>query len=257
MASNICTPENLVYKKTSLLTDKVMHYCPGCGHGTIHRALMEVIDEMGLQDKTVGIAPVGCSVLAYDYMNIDMQEAAHGRAPAVATAIKRLMPEKLVFTYQGDGDLAAIGTGETIHCCNRGENILMVFVNNAIYGMTGGQMAPTTLEGMKTATSPYGRDVNKVGWPLRITEMVAQLNGVWSASRHTVHTPVAVVKLKKALKKGIEDSMAGKGTCFVEVCSSCNSGWKMSPVEANKWMEEHVLEYFVPGDIKVDGKLVR
>ena len=257
MASNICTPENLVYKKTSLLTDKVMHYCPGCGHGTIHRALMEVIDEMGLQDKTVGIAPVGCSVLAYDYMNIDMQEAAHGRAPAVATAIKRLMPEKLVFTYQGDGDLAAIGTGETIHCCNRGENILMVFVNNAIYGMTGGQMAPTTLEGMKTATSPYGRDVNKVGWPLRITEMVAQLNGVWSASRHTVHTPGAVVKLKKALKKGIEDSMAGKGTCFVEVCSSCNSGWKMSPVEANKWMEEHVLEYFVPGDFKVDGKLVR
>lgn len=257
MSSNICTPENLVYKKTSLLTDKVMHYCPGCGHGTIHRALMEVVDEMGLQDKTVGVAPVGCSVLAYDYMNIDMQEAAHGRAPAIATAIKRLMPEKFVFTYQGDGDLAAIGTAETIHCCNRGENILMVFVNNAIYGMTGGQMAPTTLEGMKTATSPYGRDVEKVGWPLRITEMVAQLNGVWSASRHTVHTPGAVVKLKKALRKGIEDSMAGKGTCFVEVCSSCNSGWKMTPVEANKWMEEHVLEYFVPGDIKVDGKLVR
>lgn len=257
MSSNICTPENLVYKKTSLLTDKVMHYCPGCGHGTIHRALMEVVDEMGLQDKTVGIAPVGCSVLAYDYMNIDMQEAAHGRAPALATAIKRLMPEKLVFTYQGDGDLAAIGTAETIHCCNRGENILMVFVNNAIYGMTGGQMAPTTLEGMKTATSPYGRDVHQVGWPLRITEMIATLNGVWSASRHTVHTPAAVMKLKKAFRKGIEDSMAGKGTCFIEVCSSCNSGWKMTPVEANKWMEEHVLEYFVPGDIKVDGKMVR
>lgn len=257
MSSNICTPENLVYKKTSLLTDKVMHYCPGCGHGTIHRALMEVVDEMGLQDKTVGIAPVGCSVLAYDYMNIDMQEAAHGRAPALATAIHRLMPEKFVFTYQGDGDLAAIGTAETIHCCNRGESILMVFVNNAIYGMTGGQMAPTTLEGMKTATSPYGRDVKKVGWPLRITEMIAQLNGVWSASRHTVHTPAAVMKLKRAFKKGIEDAMAGKGTCFIEVCSSCNSGWKMTPVEANKWMEEHVLDYFVPGDIKVDGKLVR
>ena len=160
--NEICKPENLVYKKTSLLTDKVMHYCPGCGHGTIHRALMEVVDEMGLQDKTIGVAPVGCSVLAYDYMNVDMQEAAHGRAPALATAIKRLMPEKFVFTYQGDGDLAAIGTAETIHCCNRGEPILMIFVNNAIYGMTGGQMAPTTLEGMKTATSPYGRDVNKV-----------------------------------------------------------------------------------------------
>lgn len=254
---SICTPENLVYKKTSLLTDKIMHYCPGCGHGTIHRALMEVVDEMGLQDKTIGIAPVGCSVLAYDYMNIDMQEAAHGRAPAIATAIKRLMPEKFVFTYQGDGDLAAIGTAETIHACNRGEKILMVFVNNAIYGMTGGQMAPTTLEGMKTATSPYGRDVNKVGWPLRITEMVAQLNGVWSASRHTVHTPAAVAKLKRAFKKGIEDCMAGKGLCFIEVCSSCNSGWKMSPVDANKWMADHVLDYFVPGDIKVDGKLVR
>ena len=255
--NEICKPENLVYKKTSLLTDKVMHYCPGCGHGTIHRALMEVVDEMGLQDKTIGVAPVGCSVLAYDYMNVDMQEAAHGRAPALATAIKRMMPEKFVFTYQGDGDLAAIGTAETIHCCNRGEPILMIFVNNAIYGMTGGQMAPTTLEGMKTATSPYGRDVNKVGWPLRITEMIAPLNGVWSVSRHTVHTPAAVQKLKRAIKKGIEDSMAHKGTCFIEVCSSCNSGWKMNPVDANKWMAEHVLEYFVPGDIKVDGKMVR
>ncbi|MDE5762124.1 MAG: 2-oxoglutarate oxidoreductase [Bacteroidales bacterium] len=257
MASEICKPENLVYKKTSLLTDKIMHYCPGCGHGTIHRTLMEVVDEKGLQDKTIGIAPVGCSVLAYDYMNVDMQEAAHGRAPAVATAIKRLMPEKFVFTYQGDGDLAAIGTAETIHACNRGEKILMVFVNNAIYGMTGGQMAPTTLEGMKTVTSPYGRDVEKVGWPLRITEMVSQLNGVYSASRHTVHTPAAVAKLKKALNKAIDDVMAGKGTCFIEVCSSCNSGWKMSPVDANKWMEDNVLKYFVPGDIKVDGKLVR
>ena len=206
--NEICKPENLVYKKTSLLTDKVMHYCPGCGHGTIHRALMEVVDEMGLQDKTIGVAPVGCSVLAYDYMNVDMQEAAHGRAPALATAIKRLMPEKFVFTYQGDGDLAAIGTAETIHCCNRGEPILMIFVNNAIYGMTGGQMAPTTLEGMKTATSPYGRDVNKVGWPLRITEMIAPLNGVWSASRHTVHTPAAVRKAKAAIRKAFENTNA-------------------------------------------------
>ena len=258
MASNICTPETLVYKKTSLMTDNVLHYCPGCGHGNIHRTLMEAVDEMGLQEKTVGIAPVGCSVFAYNYMNVDMQEAAHGRAPALATAVKRLMPEKFVFTYQGDGDLAAIGTAETVHACNRGENILMIFVNNAIYGMTGGQMAPTTLEDMKTATSPYGRDVHKVGWPLRITEMIAQLNGVRNVSRHSVHTAAAVRTLKKAIKKGIEDQMANKGgLTFIEVMSNCNSGWKMRPVDANKWMVENVFEYFKPGDIKVDGQLVR
>lgn len=256
MASEICKPENLVYKKTPLLTDTVMHYCPGCGHGTAHRALMEVVEELGLQEKTIGIAPVGCSVLAYNYMNVDMQEAAHGRAPALATAVKRLMPEKFVFTYQGDGDLAAIGTAETIHACNRGENILMIFVNNAIYGMTGGQMAPTTLEDMKTVTSPYGRDVHSVGYPLRITEMIAPLNGVYNCSRHSVHTAAAVRKFKKAVTKGIKDVMDGKGLSFIEVVSSCNSGWKMTPVAANKWMEENLFEYFKPGDIKVDGQLV-
>lgn len=234
-----------------------MHYCPGCGHGTAHRALMEVVDEMGLQEKTVGIAPVGCSVLAYDYMNIDMQEAAHGRAPALATAVKRLMPDKFVFTYQGDGDLAAIGTAETIHACNRGENILVIFVNNAIYGMTGGQMAPTTLEDMKTATCPYGRDVKNVGYPLRITEMVAPLNGVYNCSRHSVHTAAGVRKLKTAIHKGIEDQMACKGLTFIEVVSSCNSGWKMTPVQANKWMADNLFEYFKLGEIKVDGKMVR
>jgi 2-oxoglutarate/2-oxoacid ferredoxin oxidoreductase subunit beta len=172
---DIRKPENLVYKRTSLLTDKVMSYCPGCGHGTAHRVIMEVLEEMGLQDKTIGIAPVGCSVLAYEFLNIDMQQAAHGRAPAVATAVKRLFPEKFVFTYQGDGDLAAIGTAETIHACNRGENIVIIFVNNGIYGMTGGQMAPTTLPNMKSSTSPYGRDVETMGNPLKITELVAQL----------------------------------------------------------------------------------
>ncbi|MEG1498870.1 MAG: thiamine pyrophosphate-dependent enzyme [Bacteroidales bacterium] len=257
MSSNICTPENLVYKKTPLMTDKVLSYCPGCGHGTIHRTLMEVVDEMGLQDKTIGIAPVGCSVLAYDFMNIDMQQAAHGRAPALATAVKRLMPEKFVFTYQGDGDLAAIGTAETIHCCNRGENILIIFVNNAIYGMTGGQMAPTTLEDMKTATSPYGRDVHNVGYPLRITEMVAPLNGVYNCSRHSVHSPANVRRLKKAIRKGLEDQAANKGLTFIEVVSNCNSGWKMTPLQANKWMTENVFAYFELGDIKMDGKMLK
>lgn len=170
---NIRKEENIVYKKTKLMTDKVLSYCPGCGHGTTHRIIMEVVDEMGIQSETLGIAPVGCAVLAYEFMNIDMQEAAHGRAPAMATAMKRLMPEKFVFSYQGDGDLAAIGTAETIHACNRGENITIIFVNNGIYGMTGGQMAPTTLPGMKSSTSPYGRDVATMGNPLKITELIA------------------------------------------------------------------------------------
>jgi 2-oxoglutarate ferredoxin oxidoreductase subunit beta len=171
----IIKPENLVYKKTELMTDKVLSYCPGCGHGTAHRIIMEVIEELGLREDTIGIAPVGCSVLAYEFMDIDMQQAAHGRAPAVATGIKRTWPDKLIFTYQGDGDLAAIGTAETIHACNRGENFTIIFINNGIYGMTGGQMAPTTLPGMKSSTSPYGRDVHLMGNPLKITELVAEL----------------------------------------------------------------------------------
>src|SRR6056297_1601400 len=182
MAENIKTEdiikeENLVFDRTKLLTDNVFHYCPGCGHGVVHRVLMEIIEELGIQDQTIGIAPVGCSVLAYNYMDIDMQEAAHGRAPALATGIKRLFPDKFVFTYQGDGDLAAIGTAETIHACNRGENITIIFVNNGIYGMTGGQMAPTTLPGMKSSTSPYGREVESMGEPLIITDLVARLKG--------------------------------------------------------------------------------
>lgn len=248
---DICQPENLVYSRTELMTCNPLSYCPGCGHGTAHRMIMEVIEEMGLQSQTIGVAPVGCSVLAYDFLDIDMQQAAHGRAPAVATGIKRLMPDKLVFTYQGDGDLAAIGTGETIHACNRGENICIFFVNNGIYGMTGGQMAPTTLPNMKTATSPYGRDAASTGQPLKITEMVAMLPGTCYVTRQSVHTPANVRKTKKAIEKAIQCQIAKKGLSFVEIVSNCNSGWKMTPLESNKWMEENMFPYFPLGDIKL------
>ncbi len=249
-SNTIIAPENLVYKKTDLLLDNVMHYCPGCSHGTVHKLIAEVIDEMGLQESTIGIAPVGCSVLAYNYIDIDWQEAAHGRAPALATAVKRLMPDKVVFSYQGDGDLAAIGTAETIHACNRGENIVMVFINNGIYGMTGGQMAPTTLPGMPASTCPTGRDVVRDGNPLKITELLAQLPGTCFVTRHSVHTPGNVRKTKKALRKAFENQLANKGTSLVEVVSTCSSGWKMTPVQANKWMEENMLPYYPLGDIK-------
>ncbi len=253
----IIKPENLVYKKTPLMTDKVLSYCPGCGHGTAHRLIMEVIEEMGKENDTIGVAPVGCSVLAYEFMNVDMQEAAHGRAPALATAIKRLWPDKVVFTYQGDGDLAAIGTSETIHACNRGEQIVIVFINNGIYGMTGGQMAPTTLVGMKTSTSPYGRDVHLMGNPLKITELIAQLPGTYFVTRQAVHTPAAVRKAKRALRKAFENQVNNiPGLSFVEIVSNCNSGWKMTPVDANNWMEENMFPFYQLGDIKVDGKLV-
>lgn len=254
--NDIIKPENLVYQKTRLLTDKVLSYCPGCGHGTAHRIIMEVIDEMGIQADTIGIAPVGCSVLAYDFMDIDMAQAAHGRAPAVATGIKRLWPDKMVFTYQGDGDLAAIGTAETIHACNRGENIVIIFINNGIYGMTGGQMAPTTLPGMVSSTSPYGRDVATMGNPLKITEMIAMLPGVYYASRHAVHKPGHVRRAKKAIRMAFENQKNKNGLSFVEIVSSCNSGWKMSPVEANEWMEEHMFPFYPLGDLKVDGKMI-
>jgi 2-oxoglutarate ferredoxin oxidoreductase subunit beta len=251
MAEIINKPENLVYTKTEVLTDKVMHYCPGCGHGTAHRILGEVIEELGIQEDTIGVAPVGCSVLAYNYFNVDMTQAAHGRAPAVATGIKRVLPEKYVFTYQGDGDLAAIGTAETIHACNRGENFLIVFINNGIYGMTGGQMAPTTLPGMKSSTSPRGRDVETMGNPLKITELVATLPGTYYVTRQAVHTPANARKAKRALKKALEYQKLKKGTCLVEIVSNCSSGWKMTPVEANKWMEENMFPFYPLGDIKV------
>ena len=247
----IIKEENLAYSRSELMTDNVLSYCPGCGHGTAHRILAEVLQDAGLQETTIGVSPVGCSVLMYNFLNIDMQQAAHGRAPAVATAIKRLMPDKFVFTYQGDGDLAAIGTAETIHACNRGENILIIFVNNGIYGMTGGQMAPTTLPGMKSSTSPFGRDVATMGNPLKMTEIVATLPGTYFVTRQSVHTPANVRKTKKAIKKAVEYQQQNKGTCFIEIVANCPSGWKMTPVQSNKWMEENMFPYYPLGDIKV------
>lgn len=251
------TIENLVYKRTDLLVDRPLSYCPGCGHGVVHRMLMEVIEEKEISSKTIGVSPVGCSVLAYDFLNIDMLGAAHGRAPALATAIKRLWPNRYVFTYQGDGDLAAIGTAETIHACNRGENFTIIFINNGIYGMTGGQMAPTTLPGMRSSTSPYGRDTDIMGHPLLMTELIARLPGTYYVTRQSVQTPSAVRKTKKALRKAFDLQDLNKGISFIEVVSNCNSGWKMTPVLANKWMEENMFPAYPMGDIKIDGVLVK
>lgn len=250
----IIKPENQVYGKTKLLTDQTMHYCPGCTHGVVHKLMAELIDEMGLQEKTVAVAPVGCAVFAYNYIDVDWQEAAHGRAPAVATGIVRLNPDKFVFTYQGDGDLASIGAGEIIHACNRGENILVVFINNGIYGMTGGQMAPTTIEHMVTSTTPCGRDVELNGYPLKMTDLVAQLPGTSYVTRQSAQSAPAVRKCKRALKKGIQYVLDKKGTSFVEVVSTCNSGWKMTPLQANRWMEENMFTYYPLGDMKDSEK---
>lgn len=250
----IIKPENLVYRCTPLMVDKALSYCPGCGHGTAHRLIMEVVEELGAQQKTIGVAPVGCSVLAYEFLDIDMIQAAHGRAPALATAIKRLNPDKYVFTYQGDGDLAAIGTAETIHACNRGENFVIIFINNGIYGMTGGQMAPTTLPGMKASTCPYGRDVASMGNPLKITELVATLPGTYFVTRQAVHTPGNVRKTKKAIRKAFDYSYKNKGVSFVEIVSNCASGWKMNPVQANEWMVANMFPYYPLGDIKVPAE---
>lgn len=247
---SIIKPENLVYKRPELMNDVMMHYCPGCSHGVVHKLVAEVVADMGMQEDTIGVAPVGCAVFAYKFIDVDWQEAAHGRAPALATAIKRLNPDKMVFTYQGDGDLAAIGTAETIHACNRGENIVIIFINNGIYGMTGGQMAPTTLPQMKTATSPDGRDVETQGYPLKMSNLLAVLDGTCYVTRQSVHTVAAIRKCKKAIEKAFRNSMARKGTSVVEVVSTCNSGWKMSPVDANKWMEEHMFPTYPIGDLK-------
>ena len=253
--SDIIKPENQVFAKTCLMTDNDLSYCPGCGHGTAHNIAMEVVEELGIVEDTIGIAPVGCSVLAYDFMNVDMIQAAHGRAPALATAIARTWPDKYVFTYQGDGDLAAIGTAETIHACNRGENIVIIFVNNGIYGMTGGQMAPTTLPGMRTSTSPYGREIDTMGSPIKMSELIANLPGTYYVTRQAVHTHKYARKAKKALKKAFENTRLKKGVSFVEILSNCNSGWKMSPNESNIWLEENMFPYFPLGDIKVNGEL--
>ena len=247
---NIIKPENKVYARPRLLTDNITHYCPGCGHGVVHRIIAELIEEMGLEDRTVGVAPVGCAVFAYNYIDVDWIEAAHGRAPAVATAVSRLYPENMVFTYQGDGDLAAIGTAETIHAANRGENITIIFINNAIYGMTGGQMAPTTLLGQKTATTPYGRRADLNGFPIKMSDILAQLDGTCYVTRQAVYNPAAVRKAKMAIRKAFQNTLDKKGTSVVEIVSNCPSGWKMTPAQANEWLVANMTEKYPLGDIK-------
>jgi len=241
----------IVFERPKALLDVPTHYCPGCTHGVIHRLVAEVIDELGILDKTIGVAPVGCSVLAYDYFACDMYEAAHGRAPAVATGIKRAVPDSIVFTYQGDGDLAAIGTAEIVHAAARGEKITTIFVNNAIYGMTGGQMAPTTLPGQVTETSPYGRDVNVAGHPIRVSEMIATLDGAVYVERVSVDSVPNIIKAKKAIKKAFELQMQGKGFTMVEVLSICPTNWGLSPNEAIKWLRDNMIPYY-PLGVKKD-----
>ena len=240
----------IVYQKPHALTDAKTIYCPGCTHGIIHRLVAEVIDELGCEGRTVGVAPVGCSVMAYDYFNCDMVEAAHGRAPAVATGLKRALPDNVIFTYQGDGDLAAIGTAETVHSATRGENLTVIFVNNAIYGMTGGQMAPTTLPGQVTQTTPYGRDVNYSGYPVRVCEMLSTLSGVALAQRVTVIDPKEIANAKKAIKKAFQNQIEGKGFSIVEVLSICPTNWGMTPQKAMEWLRENMIPYYPLGVYK-------
>ena len=245
----------VVFKKTQGLTDVQTHYCPGCTHGIIHRLVGEVLEELGVLGDSIGVAPVGCSVLAYKYFNCDMQEAAHGRAPACATGIKRVHPDKVVFTYQGDGDLASIGMAEIVHAAARGEKITTIFVNNAIYGMTGGQMAPTTLVGQKATTSPYGRDAALVGFPIRVSEMLSTLDGAVYIERVTVNTAANVRKAKAAIKKAFQAQINGEGFTMVEVLSTCPTNWGLHPVEALKWLEDNMIPYCPLGNFKnVDGE---
>jgi len=250
--------EERVASRPESLSDVYTHYCPGCTHGVAHRLIAEVIDEMGLADQTIGVAPVGCAVFAYNYYELDFAEAAHGRAPAMATGIKRLLPDRVVFTYQGDGDLAAIGTAEIVHAAARGENITTVFVNNAIYGMTGGQMAPTTLPGQKTTSSPRGRDVESVGMPLKITEMLAGLDGAAYVVRRSLHNVREIIKAKKAIKTAFQAQLDGRGFSLVELLSTCPTNWHMSATDSMTWLEEHMVPYFELGDFKcVEGLNVR
>lgn len=245
----------IVFEKTHALTDAPFHYCPGCTHGICHRLVAEVIDELGVEGDTIGVAPVGCAVMAYNYFNCDMQEAAHGRAPAVATGIKRVHPDKVVFTYQGDGDLAAIGTAETVHSAARGENITVIFINNTIYGMTGGQMAPTTLPGQVTQTSPYGRDTKTQGNPIRIAEMLSTLDGPSYIARVSLDTVPNIKKAKAAIKKAFQNQIDGKGFSLVEVLSTCPTNWGLSPLEAIKRLQDDMIPYYPLGVYKdIDAK---
>ena len=248
--NDIIKPENLVYEKPRLMNENPMHYCPGCSHGVIHKLIAEVIADMGLEDKTIGISPVGCAVFAYNYLDIDWIEAAHGRAPAIASAVKRLNPEKMVFTYQGDGDLAAIGTAETIHAANRGENIVIVFVNNAIYGMTGGQMAPTTLLGMKASTAPKGRIAEEHGYPMHMCEILDKLTAPYYLERTSCNTPQNVIKTKNAIKKAFKNQLEGKGFSMVEIVTSCPTNWGLEPLDALDFIEQKMLPEYPLGVIR-------
>ncbi|NMB28514.1 MAG: 2-oxoglutarate oxidoreductase [Clostridiaceae bacterium] len=240
----------IVYQRSKGLTDVETHYCPGCTHGIIHRLVAETLEELDILGKTIGVAPVGCSVFAYDYFNCDMQEAAHGRAPAVATGIKRVLPDKVVFTYQGDGDLAAIGTGEITHAAMRGENITTIFVNNAIYGMTGGQMAPTTLVGQRATTAPLGREKSHAGSPIRIAELLATLDGAAYIERVTVTSPANVMRAKRAIRKAFELQLEGRGFTMIEVLSTCPTNWGLTPVKALEWLNENMIPVFPLGVYK-------
>jgi 2-oxoglutarate ferredoxin oxidoreductase subunit beta len=246
-----------VYAKPKALTDAALHYCPGCTHGISHKLVAESIEELGATGRAIGVAPVGCSVLAYNYFNFDMVQAPHGRAPAVATGLIRALPDNVVFTYQGDGDLAAIGTAETVHAATRGENIVIIFVNNAIYGMTGGQMAPTSLPGQTTQTSPYGRDTKVAGNPIRICEMLSTLEGVTLAQRVAVNTVPNIRKAKAAIKKAFENQVNKRGFSIIEVVSTCPTNWGLTPVESLKWLEENMLPYYPLGVYKDTAKEVR
>ncbi len=242
----------VVFEKTKMLTDTPFHYCPGCNHGIAHRLVAEVIEELGVE-KVVGVAPVGCSVFAYRYFNCDMYEAAHGRAPAVATGVKRVLPDATVFAYQGDGDLASIGTNEIVHAAHRGEKLTVIFINNAIYGMTGGQMAPTTLIGQKTTTSPYGRDLATCGAPIRICEMLSQIPGTYYAERVAMNNNVNIIKAKKAIMKAFKYQTEGHGLNIVEMLSTCPTNWGLSPIESMKWLEENMIPYYPLGVYKDEG----
>ncbi len=240
----------VVFKKTPLICDVPFHYCPGCTHGIAHRLVAECIEELGMQDKAIGVVPVGCAVFAYNYFNIDTYQASHGRAPAVATGAKRVHPDNLVFTYQGDGDLASIGAAEIVHAAARGEKISTIFINNAIYGMTGGQMAPTTLVGQKTTTSPFGRDANHCGFPVRVSEMLSTLEGAAYIERVSLHDVPNINKAKKAIRKAFETQLEGKGFSLVEILSTCPTNWGLSPVEALNWLKENMIPYYPLGVYK-------
>lgn len=247
----IIKPENLVSTRPIAFTETSTHYCPGCTHGIAHRLIAETLEEMGLVEKTIGVAPVGCSVFAYNYFDTDFVEAAHGRAPAMATGIKRVMPDKCVFTYQGDGDLASIGMAEIMHAAGRGENITVIFLNNAIYGMTGGQMAPTTLPGQKTTSSPNGRDVELQGFPLRMSEMIAKMDGASYVVRRSLHDPANIRKSKKAIRTAFETQMRGLGFSMVELLSTCPTNWGINPIDSLQWVEDHMIPVYPLGDYKV------